>query len=183
MKKKKFSLTSLLYKIEPKKRLVCNAILKDLSQEFNLYPGSMTKHQQWKGGYRDHVEEVMNIACALYEALDARRRLAFSLSDALFILFIHDLDKILRYKRVQNAYVQIRKFSQEAHREVVRMLTKEYGHTFTKQELNALAYIHGEGVDYHPTKRVMQPLAAFVHCCDMISARIWHDKGRDEQWW
>src|SRR3990167_10960422 len=109
MKKKKFSLTSLLYKIEPKKRLVCNAILKDLSQEFNLYPGSMTKHQQWKGGYRDHVEEVMNIACALYEALDARRRLAFSLSDALFILFIHDLDKILRYKRVQNAYVQIRK--------------------------------------------------------------------------
>ena len=39
----------------------------------------------------------------------------------------------------------------------------------------ALKYIHGEGDDYQKDKRVMTPLCAFCHCCDVISARIFFD--------
>jgi len=38
-----------------------------------------------------------------------------------------------------------------------------------------------EGVpdsEYTPGERTMGELAAFCHCCDIISARLWHDKGR-----
>jgi len=49
--------------------------------------------------------------------------------------------------------------------------------------LNALKYVHGEGNDYNPEVNVQGPLAAFVHCCDTFSARVWPDFPKERDKW
>ena len=56
------------------------------------------------------------------------------------------------------------------------VIVKKLKIPLTAAQRNALRYAEGEKEDYHPTKRIMNPLAAFVHCCDTISARIWFDE-------
>lgn len=181
MKKEKIALEALLRKIQSRRRqMLCRQLIQDFSSEFKTYPGSILKHQSWRGGYQNHVEEAMNIAVELYNTLDEKRPLAFSLSDALFTLFIHDLDKLLCYKKTKEGFVRIKRYEEI---DVAEFLKKKYHYSLNTIERNAIQYIHGEGKDYHPTKRVMLPLAAFVHCCDIVSARIWHDKGRDAKKW
>ena len=56
--------------------------------------GSKTKHQEWKGGYLDHITDCMNYARLFFGALESTRRpLPFSLSDALLVLYLHDVEK------------------------------------------------------------------------------------------
>ena len=57
-------------------------------------------------------------------------------------------------------------------------LFKKYNIALTPDERNALKYIHGEGDHHRKDERVAGPLAAHVHHCDNISARIWYDKGK-----
>jgi hypothetical protein len=52
----------------------------------------------------------------------------------------------------------------------------EYKIVLTDDQSNALRYVEGEGNDYSNAKRVMGPLAAFCHLCDVTSARIWFDR-------
>ncbi len=39
----------------------------------------------------------MNLAEIFYEQMNSRRRLSFSLSDALLVLFLHDIEKPWKY--------------------------------------------------------------------------------------
>ncbi len=50
-----------------------------------------------------------------------------------------------------------------------------------KEQWAALEYVEGEH-DYSPGKRSMNELGAFCHCCDILSARLWHDKGNGKSW-
>lgn len=130
---------------------------------FDSSRGARFNHQDWGGGYRDHVTEVMNIAIVTYKALSGIRPLPFELSDALFACFLHDLEKIwtnkLNYKR----------------QELDKSTIIAYEFQPTEDHLNAVKYTHGEGEDHSKTSRVQRPLAAFVHHCDNTSARIWFD--------
>lgn len=156
---------------DDRKRL-CQQVMK--LKGFNTLPGSLTKHQNWDGGYRDHVTDIMNIAENLYDSLVNLRPLPFTKNDALFILFLHDLNKLLSFAVQDGLYT--RKCS-VADSEVLKyqyLAASEY--VLSNSELNALKYVHGEGKDHNPNTRVMNELAAFVHCCDTISARIWYDK-------
>lgn len=56
----------------------------------------------------------------------------------------------------------------------------EYNFHLTEDHLNAIKYAHGEGNDFKQTEHVSKPLAAFLHCCDTISARIWFDYPKEE---
>lgn len=130
---------------------------------FNTSKGSAIKHQFWGGGYRDHITEVMNIAVVTYMALEAGiRALPFSLSDALVGCFLHDVEKIWKHTIMEEDRKKINK-----DRLIAAYIT------MTPDLWNAIHYAHGEGDDYHPTKLVQSPLAAFVHHCDNTSARIW----------
>lgn len=136
------------------------------------------KHQYWEGGYADHIIETMSFACILYKVLNIHRCLPFTLSDALYVLFLHDLEKMHK--------LTIDKWGKSARTELarnpeyhsVKIIVKRLKFPLTKIQLNALTYAEGEKNDYHPTKRIMNPLAAFVHCCDTISARIWFDESK-----
>lgn len=129
---------------------------------FNEAKGSANKHQAWVGGYRNHLQQCLNIAEHLYE-LD----FSFNFDSVILVLYFHDIEKMFKYSSLD---VNLRK---EVY--LTETLFKIDGIRFSEEEMNALTYIHGEGEDYC-ANRVMNELAAFCHSCDIISARCYHSK-------
>ena len=184
LKQKKQSLQKLISKMTPRQQSVCMGIISDFKSKFDKIPGSLHNHQAWIGGYRDHVEEILNIACVVYTALNKKRKLDFTLGESLFVLFLHDLDKLYRYEICSDGSIISRDYCSSNYLKSIRqMLHKKYKYVMRNEELDALKYVHGEGDSYSSKKRVMHPLAALVHCADIISARIWYNKGQDGTYW
>jgi hypothetical protein len=127
--------------------------------------GSSNNHQCWDGGYFGHLDDIFKYAIGLYELLSKDRELDFSLSDALLVLFLHDIEKPIKYSNLKGQFGK-------TDDEVKSILIDKFKFILTEQHLNAIKYVHGEGDDYRKDKRVMNSLAAFCHCCDVISARI-----------
>ncbi len=75
----------------------CKNLFTDFQERFKASPGSLRKHQAWKGGYIHHVEETMNLGAMMYKEMNLFRKLPFTFSDVLLVLFIHDMEKPFRY--------------------------------------------------------------------------------------
>ncbi len=161
-------------------RGICAKILADNRALFQAVQGSSHNHQAWPGGYFDHVQETMNIAVMLYEALNPLRPLPFALPDALLVNFFHDIEKPWKYEFNGNGELCYREElkDKEAQRLFREKKLHTYGVKLTEDQENALRYVEGEFDDYLNTRRVMGPLAAFCHMCDVASARIWFDHPR-----
>ena len=177
MEQKYLSVESLIRKIDEPNRSVLTRLMSDNRQLFGVARGSSNNHQAWAGGYLDHVKETMNVAAVLYEQFNNIRPLPFSLSDALLVLFLHDVEKPWKYEMKQDGTLVIIDVlaAKEAQHEFRRKKFDEYGIILTADQSNALRYAEGEGKDYTSSRRVMGPLAAFCHICDMASARMWFD--------
>lgn len=151
-------------------------IYTDNKKDFQIHQGSVNNHQAWPGGYVDHVTETMNIARLLHQAMNDKRKLSFKLSDALVVLFLHNIekafpDKIQQLMDAGGAY--------KASKDRVRIdyiNASDIYKNLTEQMLNALQYVEGEKADYSNKSRVMLPLACFCHMCDTCSARLWFDR-------
>jgi hypothetical protein len=163
-------LPDLLQLIDEPNRTYCLALWKRHDVRFALSPGALFKHQAWQGGYLDHLEQGMNLACALYPVMQLFQPLPFSLSDALLVFFLHDLEKPFKYVEPKKNFKD-----ETEEKNFVEALISESSFILTDEHQNALKYIHGEGEDYSPVLRVQGPLAAFTHMCDVASARIWYD--------
>jgi hypothetical protein len=149
--------------------VACRKMFAKYKSTFEKAPGSKVKHQAWEGGYIDHLCQCMALAEFLYEQIKHVGGVDFELSDAILILFLHDLEKPFKY-------VEGRVFNNDAEKkEFISSQVELFNIILNEKYLNALKYIHGEGDDYSPTINIQWPLAAFVHVCDVISARIWHD--------
>ena len=146
----------------------CLSFIDHNRRLFDTSKGSSLKHQAWKGGYRDHITEVMNIAIITYHALEQLRPLPFSLSDALLGCFLHDVEKVWKHT--------IDPADQISDIDVVKKQILKTEFHLDPRHFNAVKYAHGEGDDYHKTLRIQTPLAAFVHHCDNTSARIWFNE-------
>lgn len=169
-------LMKYLERIPEPNRTGCIKLLTAHYERFAEAPGSLTKHQAWKGGYLDHLDEAMSFAEDLYPIMNQKRPLPFSLGSVHLVLFWHDKEKPFKYVRPCS------QFPDDASKQsFIQSMMRNYAITLSADEVNALKYIHGEGRDYHPTERIMSPLAAFVHCCDVASARIWPDEPRESQ--
>jgi hypothetical protein len=134
--------------------------------------GSSHNHQAWKGGYLDHVTETMNIACWLYET--SPRPLPFKLEETLVVLFLHDIEKPFKGQHVWP--------TKEDRRQFRETFIQQNQIGLTEEQKNALRYVEGEYDDYSNTERKMGPLAAFCHCCDIASARLWPNHGSKHEW-
>lgn len=165
------NLNHFLNKLEEPNATRCKNLFKDFEERFKAAPGSLRKHQAWKGGYIHHIEETMNLGNMIYKEMSAFRKLPFTFSDVILVLFLHDLEKPFRYVSPKKDF----KNDLEKH-EFIESLIKKYKIKLTANHKNAFAYIHGEGNEYSRTKRIQKPLAAFVHCLDVMSARIWFDE-------
>jgi hypothetical protein len=61
------SVEALVDQIDHPNGAACARILADHRELFATVQGSTHNHQAWRGGYLDHVAEVMNIAVVLFE--------------------------------------------------------------------------------------------------------------------
>lgn len=163
--------------IEEPMATACLALLNENIELFKRTAGSTTNHQAWEGGFYDHTCEVMNYAILLYQPLDLVRNTPFSLSNALIVLFFHDIEKPWKYeiradgKRYHRAGME----SKEQHQAFRIKKLAEYGIELNEEQENGIKYAEGELNDYSNRKRIMQPLAAFAHMCDVWSARGEYD--------
>lgn len=170
-----YSLEKMLNMIDEPARSLCFKFLSDNRDMVENAPGASHNHQVWRGGYLDHIQENMNIGIVYYTLLQKLRPLPFSLSDALLVLFLHDIEKPWKYAGDEADGIQEARglgTKQERHKFRNKKLT-EYGFQLTPAQGNALRYVEGELEDYTPSQRVMGPLAAFCHLADITSARIW----------
>ena len=179
-------LEHLLSLIDEPHQKICRHILADNRTLFETAQGSTHNHQAWEGGYIDHVTDGMNFTRHLYEFLNSfKRPLPFSLSQALLIFFLHDLEKPWRIE-VRDGVAGNRPGldTKDAFKQFREEKLLEYGLVLTDYEMNGLTYIEGEYKDYSSTHRVMNELAAFGHMVDNWCARGWYDypQAKSDPW-
>lgn len=151
-------------------------IYKKFKPEMLMSSGSQHNHQAWEGGYLDHVVDTMNVARLLFQAMNDKRKLEFSLSDALVTIFFHDIEKAFPSRineLTNNTYFTRPKAKTKVRFRIIHE-EQVWGYLNDAQK-NALDFAEGENEHYTNERRVMGPLAAFVHMCDITSARIWFD--------
>lgn len=140
---------------------------------FKASQGAGHNHHSWHPfGYLDHIQECMVLAVSLYQHLSLTRPLDFTLSSALAVLYLHDIEKPFRYVRGEpnlETKDQRKKFRRE--------FVHKWGIPLSPAEIRALDLVEGENDEYSPNERIMTPLVAFCHACDTMSARIWFDFG------
>lgn len=181
------SIDDLLEFIDEPNRSACQRILAEHRQLFERARGSTHNHQTWDGGYIDHVTDGMNYARHLYAFDEAfGRPLPFSLSDALLVFFLHDLEKPWRILVHEGGDVVNREglSTKEEFQAFREAKLREYGINLTPEQYNGLTYVEGEYKAYSSERRVMNELAAFCHKVDNWSARGWYDypKAEGDEW-
>ncbi|MEK7627797.1 MAG: hypothetical protein AAB421_00055 [Patescibacteria group bacterium] len=156
--------------------------LHDNKEQLRASYGSVHNHQSWPGGWWDHTTEVMNIAISLYTLMDALRPLPFTLSEALLVLFMHDIEKPWKYEDRGGELFHKRSMNtKDAHHRARLELAEVWEINLSPEVENGIRYAEGELEDYSNRERIMHPLAAFAHMCDVASARIWHDCPREHR--
>jgi len=177
---------AMLSMIDEPNRSACRRMYADNRALFQTVPGSTNNHQNWPGGYIDHVGEAMNIAVVLYGTLEALRPFPCSLSDVLLVVFLHDVEKPWKYELRADGqlYHRANMPNKEACQRFRMEKLAEYGIVLTPEQENGLQYAEGELNDYTNRRRVMGPLACVAHMCDIASARLWFDCPRreDDPW-
>ncbi|MBT5022549.1 hypothetical protein HOK51_02305 [Candidatus Woesearchaeota archaeon] len=180
------TLNQIIEKIDEPNRAVCYRVLEDNKDLFTKASGSTKKHHAWEGGYLDHVVDTCNIAVALYAPLNKKRKLNFSLSDVFLTLFLHDVEKAWKYEPAgDGTWKYSGRITKENEQEFREEIIRQYGFQLSDEHINAIEFAEGEGKKWKAGGgRLQKPLAAFVHCCDTISARVWHDNptGRNDSW-
>lgn len=173
----------LLQRVDEPYRSAFRRLMAEYGELFKSARGSSHNHQAWAGGYADHVREVMNTAVVLYDALTQLRPLPFSLSDALVVLFVHDLEKPWAYEEAGGTWRRREGLKDDAHPFRLGRLA-EAGVTLPEELERAVYFVEGEKGHYSNRERAMSPLAALCHMCDVASARLWHDHPlvRDDPW-
>jgi hypothetical protein len=179
------TLDELLPRVDEPYRSAFHRLLAEHGETFRPARGSSHNHQAWAGGYLDHVREVLNVAVVLYDALGRLRPLPFALSDALVVLFVHDLEKPWAYEEAAGDWRRRQGFSAKEDAHAFRLARlAEVGVVLPAELERAVFFVEGEGVQYSNRTRGMSPLAAFCHLCDVTSARLWpdHPRERGDPW-
>jgi len=178
---KYYSFEELIDMIDEPNKSLCNKMYYDNKEIFDTAKWSSIKHQAWEWGYIDHITEIQNIAVREYNDSTSCRELEFSLSDALLVLFLHDLEKPWKYAWTDEQKQEVESYSD--YKDFIKKKLTEYWFNLTEDHLNALKYIHWEWNDYDPKKRIQWPLWAFVHICDTKSARMWYEEPKQRGEW
>jgi hypothetical protein len=170
------SLNDLVRLIDEPARAGCQRFLDDNAALLAATQGSTHNHQNWPGGYMDHITEIMNIGRVLYTSLNAVRPLPFSLSDVLLVCFLHDIEKPWKYRTALDGGLEERPEirSKDAQHRFRAEKIAAYGIVLTTEQSVALRYVEGELHEYSSKHRVMNELGALCHMADVASARIWY---------
>lgn len=184
---KYFYLPEMIDLIDEPNRFPCQRILKENEEIFKTDPGSSHNHQNWTGGYWDHLREIMNIAVLLHQKMNPLRTLPFSLSDVLLVLFLHDIENHWKYEVDYDGKLGHKKDmdTPETEHWFKNKKLYEFGIVLTAEHKNAMIFAHGELNDYSCGKGISELLTAFCHICD-VCTMIWFDhpwEGFEDGWW
>ncbi len=172
------SIDELLDLLDEKYQLPCKVLLWENRKLFESTPGSSANHQCWRGGYIDHLTEIMNLGVWLYTTLKKKtsRPLPFSLSDLLLVLFLHDLEKPWKYEMDEDGSLRYRSGVRTKAEQKKFRADKIYvaGIVLTPVQQNGLDFAEGEIEDHSASHRCMGEIGALVHVCDVLSARLFH---------
>ena len=161
------SLDSILNGLQDPRKEAILAFHEEFRDKIYASKGSSHNHQNWEGGYADHIADACRIATVLHLSLTGLfSEVPVSLDSAIIVLYFHDIEKIWKY--TDGTFIDKVEWYEK--------ILPERGITFSSEELNALRYTHGEGDDYRKDARVMNELAALCHAADNLSARMWHSK-------
>jgi hypothetical protein len=155
----------------------CTGLFNDKKDLFAKEKGSKRNHQAWGGGYGDHIVECLNIVTYLYAHLSAVRTLPFLLEEALFVMYVHDLEKL--YPDQVDNYEQNTGCTSKKAKKIVReSLYAQFGFSDYLERNDhiriALDTVEGENDLYSPNRRIMNELGALCHCADTLSSRVWY---------
>jgi len=135
-------------------------------------PASRKAHQAWLGGYVGHIHDMLVLARVSYSAIcSSVRPVPFLLSDANAAILLHDIEKPWKY--VEPCVAMDTKDERQRFRET---LCSQYELLLSDEVCNAIEYAEGEHHNYISGERTMGRLAAFVHSCDVMSARCFFDR-------
>ena len=151
----------------------------DIEEDFTSAPAAVKYHHNWGGGLYTHTEQVMNIAVNLFD--EWKEKLTVKLDDIIIVSFIHDLDKMYKYKlrplseRKENEPFYTYKYKEKAtyppEMDVIRILA-EHGISLSRQQTEALAWHHGGWSSAAKTYKSNSQLAAIIHIADLFSAKV-----------
>ena len=194
---RELTLKDFLEKMEDPRKEALIGIYKEYTELFHFAAGSSHNHQAWEGGYADHIAECLRANTVVYDALETIRPLPFTKDQAIICLFLHDIEKPFKYgtekhhldvakyqeiaEELQKNYLKMEESWQKwegAKWKIIIDLMKKFDFDLSAEEINALTYTHGEGSYHKKDERVSCELAAHVHHCDNISARIFHNDGQ-----
>jgi len=166
-----------------------NALLSlynDIEAPLIVMPAAVRWHHSEEGGLYRHIKEVIEAGLKLYNVLrDDLRKRAITESDVVLVGFIHDLEKLDKYKKNKH-YEPGRKY-EKGYKEtaftynydkpdmndtaqVVR-LCAQHGLILSDAQLNAITFHHGGwSLD---SRGKMDPLAVLLHSADLISANLY----------
>lgn len=178
-----FTLDEQLEMIEEPHKSGCKKLFHENHRLFIDSFGSTHNHQAWLGGFYDHIKEVLNIGVHVYTLYSMLRPLPFSLSDLLLVLLLHDIEKPWKYDISDDGTRVLKKSMQTKaqHQNFREDIIKQFNLQLTQEHIEAIKYTEGELDDYSSTERVMSPLAALAHVCDVTSARIWFDHPQESK--
>ncbi len=178
---RKRTLEEYLTLIEWENVQACLKMYEDDKHMYISAPGSSHNHQHWSGWYYDHIRDVCYLAEQFYGLLvSLGRRPDFSLGDVILTLFLHDLEKPVKYSWTEEQKQELYSFCTDEndkwwYQNFILYKAEKYGIVLSDIHLNAIKYVHGEWDDYTWNKRTQLPLAAFIHSCDTMSARMFYD--------
>ncbi len=176
-KKRISKYSDLLEHVSEPNRSIANKLWKSLKTEVPTAAWSSHNHQAREGGYFGHILDICNFAKIHYEAMSQVRELPFTLWDAILVLFLHDMEKPFTYAPHEHE-----EYKHLTDYELRDKVIKDRWFELTEDHRNGLIYVHGEWDDHKKNERVQWPLAAFVHCMDTMSARIFYDMPKTEAW-
>lgn len=156
----------------------------DHAERVEWAPGSRAAHHAWEGGYKEHLRQTMMIVAQNYPLFVETGRSEelseleqFTLSDALVVMFLHDIEKMFIYDfDAAGNVVSLVHVTKSERKEFQRAIIDQYGFELTPTMENALLHVEGVRDEYYvPGERVDQPLAALCHAADNLSARGFYD--------
>jgi len=164
-------------------------LYNDIEIPLKFMPAAVRWHHSEQGGLYRHTKEVIEAGLNIFSILheDMKKR-SVSKNDVILVCFIHDLEKLDKYKK-NNYYEPGRKY-ERGYKEtefvfnydkinmndtaqVVRICAK-YNIELSDMHLNAITFHHGGwSVD---SQGNMEALAVLLHSADLISANLYKKK-------
>lgn len=149
----------------------------DIEEKLKVNPASIKYHHNYPSGLYIHTLEVMRFALEIFETYKEKMIQHFTRDDIILVSFIHDLEKVTKYRRnlSQNAGISEPYFTYNSSKldmndtaEVVNLIGR-YGIHLSDLQLNSVAlHMGGWSVD----RGKLSELAALIHIADLMSVNF-----------